>query len=246
MPYNYVYLPFSLCRNVNYIYLLCLYSVAEKVDQSRIKSDIDFNSFADLERKINAKLSFYQKKEETGKCKTMVSASTLSRIVKKDEYKHFFIYKQCGANKTIVLNNDFSRITQGKQCSAFVRLSPAMVQILLETQDNLLAQYLIYLVHYCSISGNKTDFTIKQFLSAAGYSTTAKNYISKISEYNTLLQQRGIIKIKSWRDEQGKMRNTYSLQNYAFSVPKVVLRESPEGDDPKSNFVSQWFEKPLS
>ena len=44
----------------------------------------------------------------------MVSASTLSRIVKKEEYKPFFLYGKFGANKLITLNNDFSKNTQGK------------------------------------------------------------------------------------------------------------------------------------
>ena len=58
----------------------------------------------------------------------MVSASTLSRIVKKEEYKPFFHYGKFGANKLITLNNDFSKNTQGKKYSSpFVRLSPAMV-----------------------------------------------------------------------------------------------------------------------
>lgn len=126
MPYKYVYLPYVLSRKVNYIYLLCFYSIAEKVDNN-IKTDVDFNSFEDLENKINNKLAKYQKIEE-GKKKTMVSASTLSRIVKKEEYKAFFDFWQCGARKSIILNNDFSKNTQGKKYpSAFVRLSPAMV-----------------------------------------------------------------------------------------------------------------------
>ena len=162
MPYKYAYLPFVLNRKVNYIYLLCLYSIAEKADDSKIKTDIDFTSFDKLEDMINKKLSKYQKKDKDGNKKTMVSASTLSRIVKKEEYKDFLFYGTFGANKLITLNNDFSKTTQGlKYSSAFVRLSPTMVNLLLETQDNLLAQYIIYLVHYCGITKNNTDFTAK-------------------------------------------------------------------------------------
>lgn len=44
-----------------------------------------------------------------------------------------------------------------------------------------------------------------------GYKDTANNYISKISEYNRLLQERGIINIKKWRDDNGHERNTYTI-----------------------------------
>ena len=212
MQYNYVYLPYVLNHKINYIYLLCLYSVAEKADESKIKTDVDFTSFEQLENKINTQLNRYQKKDDKGKLKTMVSASTLSRIVKKEEYKSFICFDVFGANKLIVLNNDFSKNTQGKQySSAFVRLSPAMVNLLLERQDNLLAQYIIYLVHYCGITKNNTDFTAKQFLQACGYKTNTNNYLDKISKYNKLLQEEGIIKITQWRDDKGRLRNTYSL-----------------------------------
>ncbi len=238
MPYKYAYLPYILDRKVNYIYLLCLYSIAEKADESRIKTDIDFTSFDKLETMINNKLSNYQKKDKDGNKKTMVSASTLSRIVKKEEYKPFLFYGKFGANKLITLNNDFSKNTQGiKYSSSFVRLSPAMVNLLLETQDNLLAQYIIYLVHFCGITKNNTDFTAKQFLQACGYKTNSNNYLSKISEYNALLQKEGIIKITSRRDDAGRQRNTYSLINYAEPPRKIVLGGKPEGIEPQSNFV---------
>ena len=238
MAYKYVYLPYVLSRKVNYIYLLCLYSIAEKCDDSKIKTDIDFTSFDYLENQINTKLKKYQQRDKDGTLKTMVSASTLSRIVKKEEYKPFFHYGKFGANKLITLNNDFSKTTQGKKYSSpFVRLSPAMVQLLLETQDNLLAQYIIYLVHFCGVSQNQTDFTAKQFLQACGYATNSNNYLSKISEYNNLLQKKGIIKIKSWRDENGMQRNTYSLINYAEAPNKIVLGTKPEGIEPQSDFI---------
>lgn len=188
MGYNYFYLPYYLSHKVNYIYLLFLYSIAERTDESKIKTDIDFTSFQELENKININLKKYQKKDSKGKSKTLVSASTLSRMIKNEEYKNFFWYHKFGANHLIVLNNDFSKNNQGKKYSSqFVRLSPEEVKLLLELQDNLLAQYIIYLEHFCGISGNNTDFTAKQFLFACGYKTNSNNYLSKISEYNNLL-----------------------------------------------------------
>ena len=52
MGYNYFYLPYYLSHKVNYIYLLFLYSIAERTDESKIKTDIDFTSFQELEDEI--------------------------------------------------------------------------------------------------------------------------------------------------------------------------------------------------
>lgn len=240
--YNYFYLPYKENTNINYIYLLYLYCIAQSNKDEpfdiirkneRIKNEIEFTSFKDLEQQINTKLSKFQKKDNNGNSKTLVSDSTLSRIVKDDEYKFFLSFYKFGKNKSILLNNDF----HGKTNKPFVRLSPTMVNLLLEQKDNLLAQYIIYIVHYCGISNNKTDFTALQFLGATGYSLKANNYLSKISEYNKLLESNGIISIHRWRDEEGKLRNTYSLINYYTPAPKIVLQDQPAGISQQDEFV---------
>lgn len=218
--YNYYYLLYKENANVNYIYLLYLYKIAERYTddieydfKKHLKTDISFKSFKELEIRINTLLKQYQKKDNKGKLKTLISETTLSRIVSKKEYSDFFFYDKFGDNKLIILNNDFSKGSYNKNKS-FVRLSPLMVNLLLEEQDNLLAQYIIYIIHSCGIHNNSADFTAIQFLQSAGYSLKANNYKSKVSDYNNLLKEKNIISIKSWRDEAGRMRNTYSLINY--------------------------------
>lgn len=229
--YKQFYLPYVEGANVNYIYLLYLYSVAVKNNpksfdilhpNESIKSDINFKSWKELENRINEKLQKFQEIGKNGKLKTLVSSTTLSRMVKSGDYDMFFGFDEVGTDKLIVLFNDFSGLahlaaTSGSsekvKRQSFVALSSAMIDLLLETKDNFLAQYLIYLVHYCRIAKNKgTDFTAKQFLSATGYSIVSNNNLSKVSECNKILVDRGIINIKKWKDGKGHERNTYTLQ----------------------------------
>lgn len=222
--YKGYYLPYVEKANVNYIYLLYLYSIAERYDTGRfdplhpnqsIKSDISFKSWKDLENKINCKLSKYQEKNDIGMLKTLISSDTLKRNLLKDDYKYFLCIEKFNKEYTIILFNDFSnlgRLASEDKRLPFVRLPSIIIDLLLETKDNLLAKYIIYIKYYCGISNtNSTDFTAKQFLRAVGYKDTANNYISKISEYNRLLQERGIINIKKWRDDNGHERNTYTI-----------------------------------
>jgi hypothetical protein len=73
--YKGYYLPYVEKTKVNYIYLLYLYSIAERYytgtfdplhPNEAIKSDIVFKSWKDLEKKINCKLSKYQEKKDDG------------------------------------------------------------------------------------------------------------------------------------------------------------------------------------
>ena len=57
----------------------------------------------------------------------------------------------------------------------------------------------------------QTDTTAKQFLDALGYSTKSGSFVSRISEYNSLLVSNGLLKIKKYRDENGHERNIYSV-----------------------------------
>ena len=64
--------------NINYIYLLSLYGLAERAEEGGIKQDIGYNSIKELLDMIN-------------KDDNILSESTLRRMLKNDEYKKFFI-----------------------------------------------------------------------------------------------------------------------------------------------------------
>lgn len=50
--YNKIYLPYKPEANINYIYLFCLYGIAERYDQNGIKQDIGYRTIKDLHSKI--------------------------------------------------------------------------------------------------------------------------------------------------------------------------------------------------
>lgn len=190
--YNKYYLPYLPKANVNYIYILSLYRLAERYEDKGIKQDIDFYSFEELAERIEQKI---------------ISANTLRWIVKNDDYSSFLSFKKFGDNMSIILNNDF-RGEAGKKQS-FVVLCPDTYNLLLNKKDNLLAKYTIYTKYMCGLYGNRADFTANQFLDAIGYSTKSHNTKDKISKYNALLERERIIKIHRKQLENDKRRNTY-------------------------------------
>ncbi len=190
--YKKYYIPYLPKANVNYIYLLSLYRLAERYEERGIKQDIDFMTFEELADKIGDNI---------------VSANTLRRIVKSEEYKGFLTFAEFGERKCIMLNNDFRGGTGNKQ--RFVVLCPNTYQLLLDKKDNLLAKYTIYTKYMCGMSGNNADFTANQFLDAFGYSTKSHNTKDKISKYNSLLERERIITIYRNQLEDGKRRNNY-------------------------------------
>ena len=139
----------------------------------------------------------------------IISQSTISRISNNAEYSKYFEWQK--DNKKIVLFNDFRNTTNSKKIP-FVCLDEDVVSFLIEQNDNLLATYYLYLKYHCGSSKDKqTDTTAKQFLDALGYSTKSGSFVSKISEYNSLLVSKGLLKIKKYRDENGHERNIYSM-----------------------------------
>lgn len=231
--YKQFYLPYVEQADVNYIYLLYLYCIAKRYNSSNfdplharefIKSDIEFKSWKELEDKINTELCQYQEyKEQTSKTKKkkLISKDTLARMVKQKDYEDFIFFDDYHGYKTIILQNDFSELgylssfadNPEEKKKQFVRLTLPMINLLLEKKDNLLAKYLIYLLHYCGISKDgKTDFTANQFLSAIGYSINSNSIKDKIASYNKLLEYRGILTITRWTDEDKHKRNTYSIR----------------------------------
>lgn len=184
------YIQYNEKANINYIYLLTLYSIAEYNSTTKRYDTITYKRFADIE-------------EKTARVHR-ISVSTLIRIFKKQEYKPYISLDKM--NKKITIHNDI------KGCNKFIALSPKEADILIKSGDNLLARYYCYMKYYCGYSkSKKIDTTAKQFLTAIGLSTKSNNYLSILSSYNSLLAESGILQIEKYRDNNGHERNVYSL-----------------------------------
>ena len=194
--YNKIYLPYVPRAKVNYIYLFSLYKIADRYDDNRIKSYIEYKSHNDLLRMINND-------------KKIISYSTLSRMLQNSEYNSFFEVLEDDIDKSIFLFNDVRRLIEQKK--GFVILFPDTYKLLIQQNDNLLAKYTIYLKYMCGKCGGHTDITADQFLSAFGYSINSNNTKDKISGFNRLLEEKRIVKIDRNRLEDGKRRNTYTF-----------------------------------
>lgn len=204
------YVPYYEEYNINYIYLLLFYRMAVVDKNLWIKNTVNYRSLKDLAKRMN-ELSNYIRKErnDTTQEVQIISQSTISRISNNSEYSKYFEWQK--DNKKIVLFNDFRNTTNNKKIP-FVCLDEDVVSFLIEQNDNLLATYYLYLKYHCGSSKDKqTDTTAKQFLDALGYSTKSGSFVSKISEYNSLLVSKGLLKIKKYRDENGHERNIYSV-----------------------------------
>lgn len=184
---KFYYLRFRPTANIDYLYLLAFYDLAEYNEDSRVFDTIHYPSVRVLAESLN------------------VSPATVNRIFKNPAYNEFLAVDTTA--KTIKLYNSFAK----GQTEQFVRLTADEVMLIREVRDNLFTKYLIYLKYYCGYSkDNKTDFTAKQFLTACGYSVNSNSMFDKLSQYNELLVSKGIIKIKKYRDELGHTRNIYS------------------------------------
>ena len=184
---KYYYLRFRPTANVDYIYLLAFYDLAEYNEESKVFDTIHYPSVRVLAESLS------------------ISTATVNRILSNPEYTDFMRVDKI--TKTITLCNSFMR----GQSEQFVRLTADEVRLIREVNNNLFAKYLIYLKYYCGYTkDNKTDFTAPQFLSACGYSVKSNATLDTISRYNGLLAERGIIKIDKYRDELGHTRNRYT------------------------------------
>ena len=159
-------------KKFNYLPILYLYKIAEYNKETKTYNKIAMRTLGELAEKINNAFGT-----------SVISKSTLSRVLNDERYKNFLSYDR--ERKEIILQNDF-RSKPGEKKKQSLR-------------------------YFCGISkSKKTDSTAKQFLAACGYSATSGNYISRISEYNSLLSSSGFLTIQKIR-EQGKERNIYSL-----------------------------------
>lgn len=198
--YNKIFLPYKPQADINYINLFYFYGIAERYEEKGVKSDILYSSNADIARKINNKFG-----DKT------ISSSTIGRMIKNEEqYKYFFSILTTGKTRWIIINNDFSNLSKIELVkNPFVVLNKKVYTFLLEQKDNLLAKYVIYCKYQCGYYHGKTDFTANQFLETFGYSTQSNSTKDKLTMYNHLLEEQGILKIDRYTAENGTRRNTY-------------------------------------
>ena len=183
---KYYYLRFIPTANIDYLYLLAFYDLAEYNEDSKVFDTIHYQSVRVLAESLD------------------VSQATVKRIFDNPAYADFM--KVDKTTKTIQLYNTFTR----GQKAQFVRLTADEVNLIREVDTNLFAKYLIYIKYYCGYTNNSTDFTAQQFLQACGYSTKSNTTLDTLSKYNSLLVNRGFIKIQKFRDELGHTRNRYA------------------------------------
>lgn len=189
-----LYIPYDERANINYVYLIQFYLCANYNKERKAFDEISYKTIEDLTRQLN----FFVKDKNK-----YISNSTVRRILSDSNYGNYFsVNKQ---EKLIYINNNI------KNKNKFVVIDFKEANLILQSRDNLLAKYLLYLKYYCGYSkSKKIDTTAKQFLNACGYSINSNAYISKISEYNRLLVQQKIITIEKYRDNNGFERNLYS------------------------------------
>jgi len=186
------YIKFNPQADINYLHLFAIYDLSTYSPETKAYDTINYTSIA----KLAETLPF--------------SASTLNRIITNDAYKDYLSIDK--KKKVIKLNNS---VIEGSGIKSFVRLTENEVLFLRKMNDNLLCKYYVYMKYYCTLAkmcGKEQDFTAKQFLSAIGYSLNSQSQIDKISIYNKVLQETGLIEIKHYRDELGHTRNIYKIK----------------------------------
>ena len=181
------YIPFDLTLNINYLYLIGLYDIAEYNIQDSCFNTIKYNSLKEIAEYLN------------------ISYNTLNNLLNNADYRLFFSIDK--KQKTITLNNNFNNKKGNKQ--PFVMLNEKEVETIRRYKDNLLFKYYLYIKYFCGYSKRKQDFTAKQFLDYCGYSSKSNNYLNKIASFNAILCESGLIKIRKYRDELGHTRNEY-------------------------------------
>ena len=210
------FIPFYENKDIIYKYIFCLYKEAvpntTKVKGKLIYDTIKYKSEQKLTDNINDKYIEYCKNKDRlnniikkdSEYKGIVSKSSISKIIKNENYKDYF--KIDKINKTITLNNNIENIKR------YVVLNENEVNFLLEQNENLLSVYYIYLKYYCGKSKDKTtDNTISQFLETSGYCDTSGANKEKIGVFNKLLEENNLIKIERYKDDLGYNRNRYKI-----------------------------------
>lgn len=178
------------------MYVIMLYKIASSQKGSRIRNTIQYRSYKELAETINKSIEEYN---------ISISQSTIQRIVNNTNYKEMFSVDSL--NKRIMLNNNAKKINK------FVVITDKEVSLIYSVNEKLFAKYLLYLKYYCGYSKSKSvDTTAKQFLAASGYSEKSNSMVSKISEYNKILQEQQVLNIQKYRDNEGHERNVYTFK----------------------------------
>ena len=180
--------------DISYLYLLYFYNIAEYNSLTNRYDTIHYSSLRQLTERLNS--SFDSQR---------ISLSTVKRILSNDLYIYYI--KNNKESKIITINND----VYSMQKKSFVKLTQIEASFLMQQKDDFLCKYFLYQKYYCGYSKSKChNSTIKQMLAAMGYSANNKDYISRISSYNTLLSSFGLLNIQQYK-EDGKLRNIYSF-----------------------------------
>ena len=141
-------------KKFNYLPILYLYKIAEYNKETKTYNKIAMRTLGELAEKINNAFGT-----------SVISKSTLSRVLNDERYKNFLSYDR--ERKEIILQNDFRSKPGEKKKQSFIVLSEREFDFLAKSQDSLLIQYFFYLRYFCGISkSKKTDSTAKQFLAA--------------------------------------------------------------------------------
>ncbi len=89
------FVPFSPVANINYVYLLCLYKIAEFNKETKIKDTIEFSSIKDLSNRIEKKTGI------------KIKETTLYNFINRQSGKGYFIFNS--SNKLITLQNNYKK-----------------------------------------------------------------------------------------------------------------------------------------
>lgn len=170
------YIPYNLDKNksneekTNYQFILSLYLLAKRNPKDKLNNRITYTSIKNLCQTIKDTCGF------------TIGEKTASKIINSKTHQCYFIHIK--ETKTIELKNNF----KGKTNSKFITLNRNELLFLIEQKSELLCKYYFYIKYYCGFCKVKNvNFTAKQFLSYIGYSINSNNYISKLSQFNTLL-----------------------------------------------------------
>lgn len=198
------YLHYEEDTTINYLYLFLFHKIADKDKKTRLYNTVRYNNLDELTDRMNERYKLIQKDSN----RKVISKATLSRVLKSDTEKRYFIYDK--ENKMIVLQNNFTtNNTNGK--ARFITLTEREIDFLLSQNDKMLYSYYLFMKYNCGFSGkNYADFTANQFLEATNYSIKSGKYKSMLSNYNSLLKEEGFISISKFRFD-GKERNGYSI-----------------------------------
>lgn len=192
-----IYLFYDELAEIDYCFLLALYKIAQTNNGERLKNKIQYNNIEELSKKIQANCGGYS-----------ISTASLYRNISSPKYKKYFSIDK--ETRSILLYNDF-RTGKAKE-NKFITISEKECSFLLANNNNLLCKYFAYIKYYCGYNkGKGTDFTAEQFLSAIGYSSKSGNNKQKLSLYNGLLLDNGLVNIAVYRDSKGKKRNLYTI-----------------------------------